>query len=319
MRLELVRQHEAVPSSPDTVLVVPDEFVAEVADGGDVALRWINSLPGLVADLAVKWDVKLELGSPRFGANALVVLGDRRGERCALKASRPDHSIRSEAEGLRVWDGSGAVRLLEWSSKDNVLLLEALDPDRSLEAVPLDTAAEVVGLLTRRLAVPAPEGFVGALEFGESTQAYLSKQSELGAPLPDEWVALATRVLDDLLRTMSRMLVPSDLHAGNVLAARREPWLAIDPRPVVGDPEISIADLLLWHLPLDAPLADVTSLVETMVTAADLDPLRARGWTIVRAVSRWLWCCDADADLPPDAARCSVCAPRCTRILEALI
>ena len=87
---------------------------------------------------------------------------------------------------------------------------------------------------------------------------------------------------------------------------------------MVGDPEISVADLLLWRLPVDAEPNDVTSLLGTMVTASDLDECKARDWMIVRAVAHWLWCCDTDAGLPPDAPRCSVCAPRCTRILAAL-
>jgi streptomycin 6-kinase len=32
------------------------------------------------------------------------------------------------------------------------------------------------------------------------------------------------------------VLLATDLHAGNVLRARREPWRVIDPKPFVGDP-----------------------------------------------------------------------------------
>lgn len=304
--------------SRGAALVVPDEFIAEVADGGEPALRWVSSLPDLIGELAATWHLDLDFSSPRFGANALVLLGERRGEPCALKASRPDHRVTAEAEALRVWNGQGAVRILEWSSKDNVLLLEGLDPDRSLEAVPLAEAAEVIGRLVRQLAVPAPHGFRGSLDLGAEARAYHSKQRDLGAPLPDEWVQLASGLLADLLGTASRMLVPSDLHSGNVLAGSRRSWLAIDPRPVVGDPEVSVADVLLWRLPLDAEPSYVTALVETIVSAGDLDMRKVREWVIVRAVGHWLWCCDADFGLPSGAPRCSVCAPRCMRILAAL-
>jgi streptomycin 6-kinase len=33
-----------------------------------------------------------------------------------------------------------------------------------------------------------------------------------------------------------QVLLDTDLHAGNVLRAEREPWLVIDPKPFVGDP-----------------------------------------------------------------------------------
>ena len=44
------------------------------------------------------------------------------------------------------------------------------------------------------------------------------------------------RVFEDLARPADDdVLLVTDLHAGNVLRARREPWLAIDPKPFVGD------------------------------------------------------------------------------------
>ena len=70
-------------SSRRSVLVVPDEFTAEVAEGGDLALRWVRSLPELVDAIAATWHLDLDLGSPKFGANALVLLGERRGVPCA--------------------------------------------------------------------------------------------------------------------------------------------------------------------------------------------------------------------------------------------
>jgi hypothetical protein len=45
----------------------------------------------------------------------------------------------------------------------------------------------------------------------------------------------------DLFRSLPRtadrhVLLGTDLHAQNILAASRKPWLAIDPKPYVGDP-----------------------------------------------------------------------------------
>ena len=43
-------------------------------------------------------------------------------------------------------------------------------------------------------------------------------------------------------------LVHADLHYGNILAGDREPWLAIDPRAVAGDPEHAVPELLWARL-----------------------------------------------------------------------
>src|SRR2546421_2905134 len=40
------------------------------------------------------------------------------------------------------------------------------------------------------------------------------------------------------------LVLATDLHAGNVLHAEREPWLVIDPKPFVGDPAYDAAQHL---------------------------------------------------------------------------
>lgn len=40
-------------------------------------------------------------------------------------------------------------------------------------------------------------------------------------------------------------MLATDLHAGNVLSAQREPWLVIDPKPYVGDPAYDVTQHLL--------------------------------------------------------------------------
>lgn len=298
---------------------VPDEFAAErVAANGDAGRHWIDVLPLLIERLAAKWRVELSDEPPRCGANALVVFGSRHGEPCALKACWPEHTTSTEADALRAWDGRGVVRLLAFSDEDNALLLEKLDHRRPLDDVDLRTSAAVVGALIRELSVPAPRGFPASLTARGSATAIPAKQSTLRSPIPAEWARLATGLAEAIAAADGRTLIHTDLHSGNVLAGARSPWLAIDPRPSVGHPERSVPDLLLWRLPLDAPASDVLDLLATMVAAGDLDPERARAWTVIGAVTHWLWCHEEDSKLPPDEPRCTVCPPRCTRILEAL-
>ena len=71
-----------------------------------------------------------------------------------------------------------------------------------------------------------------------------------------------------------------DLHFANVLAATREPWLAIDPKPVNGDPHYEVAPLL-WNrwdevLAASSVRSAVRRRFEAVVDAAGLDEVRAR-------------------------------------------
>lgn len=80
----------------------------------------------------------------------------------------------------------------------------------------------------------------------------------------------------------SKVLLCTDLHAGNVLAARREPWLVIDPKPYLGDPAY---DVLQHLLNCDARLAaDPAGLADRMAGLTGLDCGRVRLWLFARSV-----------------------------------
>ena len=78
------------------------------------------------------------------------------------------------------------------------------------------------------------------------------------------------------------MLLCTDLHAGNVLAAEREPWLMIDPKPYVGDPAYDILQHLLnCH---DRIEADAGAAAHHLADLLDLDRDRVTAWLLARCV-----------------------------------
>ena len=85
-----------------------------------------------------------------------------------------------------------------------------------------------------------------------------------------------------------------DLHFENVLAAEREPWLVIDPKPMSGDPHYEVAPLL-WNR-WDEVLADprpreaIRRRFHAVVDTAELDEDRARDWVVVRMLHNAMWC-----------------------------
>jgi streptomycin 6-kinase len=89
-------------------------------------------------------------------------------------------------------------------------------------------------------------------------------------------------------------MIHGDLHYENVLAAEREPWLVIDPKPMSGDPHYEVAPLL-WNR-FDEVLASghvrdaVRRRFHAVVDTADLDEDRARDWIVVRMVHNAMWC-----------------------------
>ena len=95
------------------------------------------------------------------------------------------------------------------------------------------------------------------------------------------------------------VIIHGDLHYENVLAADREPWLVIDPKPMSGDPHYEIAPML-WNRfdELGDNLRDgLRRRFHTIVDAAGLDEDRARDWVVVRMIHNASWAViDGDPD-----------------------
>jgi streptomycin 6-kinase len=225
------------------------------------------------------------------GRSSFVVPVTSAGRPAVLKIAGPDAG-RHEILGLQTWHGRGAVTLLRADPRRRAMLLERLHT-RDLTAVPVLEACEIVAGLYDRLHVPAPPQLVPlARRVAEWTAAL--EQLPADAPVPRRIVQHAVHLgrafaTDD---GSAGRLLHADLHYANVLAAEREPWLAVAPQPVAGDPHHEIAPLLWTRWPEVVAERDVRGAVRrrfhTVVDVAGLDEERARDWVIVRLAHRAL-------------------------------
>ena len=81
-----------------------------------------------------------------------------------------------------------------------------------------------------------------------------------------------------------------DLHGENVLAAEREPWLVIDPKPLAGEREFSLAPIVRGA-ELGHSRAQVVRRLDTLATCLGLDRERARLWTLGQTLA---WGCEGE-------------------------
>ena len=113
------------------------------------------------------------------------------------------------------------------------------------------------------------------------------------APIPRRLVEQATSLARSFVadEASTGVIVHGDLHYENVLAADREPWLVIDPKPMSGDPHYEPAPML-WNRydELEGDIrAGVRRRFHAIVDAAGLDEDRARDWVVVRMVLNAHW------------------------------
>ena len=74
----------------------------------------------------------------------------------------------------------------------------------------------------------------------------------------------------------------TDLHGENVLAAQREPWLVIDPKPYVGDPTYDVVQHMVTCEQRLA--ADPHGFAQRMADLLGLDTQRLTWWLFARCV-----------------------------------
>lgn len=260
-------------------LTVPESF----AEGfGPEGTDWLAGLPARTESLLTRWDLTVD-GPLMHGVCALVVPVRRAdGERAVLKVTWPHEEARHEALALSLWDGDGAVRLLDHDDDAWALVLERLDPGTALRNAPIDEALTVITRMIKRLDRPAPPG---VRHMRDNAARWIHElPTENTGLVPAEVVAQAVAYCRELGPATGNHLVNEDLHFDNVLRGEREPWLVIDPKPIAGDREFGLVPLL-WNRFDEVMTAGGLAAI---VDAAGLDHALARKWTFVRAVDNWL-------------------------------
>ncbi|MDA0251201.1 MAG: phosphotransferase [Actinomycetota bacterium] len=275
--------------------------VRAMARRGPQWADWVQTLPSAVEGLTGQWRLRPD-GEPTHGHCSLV-LPVRTGEGVAavMKIGFPDEESEHEHLALRRWHGAGAVRLLAADPHHRALLLERLRRD-DLSTAPDERACVVVADLYRRLHVPPMPALRSLSSFIDRWTAQLSELPR-SAPIPRRLVEQAVAHGRDLCAAGSPpdRVIHADLHYGNVLAADREPWLAIDPKPVNGDPHYEVAPML-WNRWQDIR-GDIRDGVRrrfwTVVDAAGFDEDRARAWVVVRMVHNAMWAVQDEPAVDP--------------------
>ncbi|HET7929719.1 MAG TPA: aminoglycoside phosphotransferase family protein [Actinomycetota bacterium] len=265
-------------------LAVPRSLAANCRRSpGDAA--WLERLPQVVDDLRRRWSLELEppFDGPEVSA-AWVAPVRRPAGPAVLKVSLPHMEADHEIDGLRFWSGDPTVRLLEADEAEGAMLLERCEPGTWLRERPEPEQDVVIaGLLRRLWRVPAdPHPFRPLSDMlGVWIEETLANEAAWADP---GLVREGLRTFEELSRAPGdHVLLSTDLHAGNVLAAEREPWLVIDAMPFVGDPAYDATQHLrnCQQRMLNQPIATI----ERFADQLEVDGERVRRWMFARAAA----------------------------------
>ncbi len=216
---------------------LPPNFTETVQNTfGDPGHDWLKRLPDLIQSAARRWGIS-QIQPVRGLSYNYVAFAMRGDEEVVLKIGVPDRELASEISALRLFDGNGAVRLLEAEPHVYMFLLERLDPGEMLTSLQDDeletqTAAEVMLKLWK----PAPpeNSNIPLINWFDGFGRLHARFHGGSGPLEPRLVESAEKIaVEFFLERHVSMLLHGDLHHSNILSSARG-WLAIDPKGVTG-------------------------------------------------------------------------------------
>lgn len=303
-----------VLSVDEDAVPVPEglQWLARLAGGG----AWLSTLRQLVAGCVRDWRLTvhtpIQPGSVSWVAHA--ELPD--GTAAILKLSFPDEETRHEPDALTFWAGRGAVRLYEYDRARHAMLLERCRPGVALWGIPDQDAAnriaaDVLRRLWRAPAAAAPFRSLAG-EARRWSRELPARYVRHGRPFAPRLLEEALSLCTELAASQPEVVVcHQDFHGGNVLSAREGQWLAIDPKPLLGERAFDLASLLrdrrdqLLNAP--APRRGMRRRLDLLSSELGLERERARGWGIVHALAWGL----ADEDVYAPNIACAELLATC--------
>jgi streptomycin 6-kinase len=266
--------------------------------------QWLRDLPAHVEACVDRWRLRLE--APYNGSQVSIVFPATAadGSRAVLKVQFPHSESEHEAEALRRWNGGGVVQLFDSDPQHHALLMERCEPGDHLSTMAPGEALDVLMELLPRLWIEAGEPFVSLRdEAGRWGEELPSSWERAGRPFEVEVLEAALQAMDTLREEPGpQVLVHQDLHSDNVLRAGREPWLVIDPKPLVGEREFSLAPIIRSY-DFGHSRKHVINRLDRLTRTLGLDRERARLWALAQTLAwafggvferhvetaRWLW------------------------------
>ncbi|MBB6565637.1 aminoglycoside phosphotransferase family protein [Kribbella sandramycini] len=274
------------------MIVIPAELIDAHEDDEP---EWLAALPALVDDYTARWELT-RTGAVLNGAASLIVPVVRTDGTAAMLKLQPTNDENfHEALALRTWQPDDVVGVLEDDPDTTTILLERLHP-RMLSDLPdhVEATKILAELLGRLSAVPAP--------------AELRRLSDLAAELVEDAPGLIPDLADPaeqkLIQRFAdqvRELIPEagdrllhwDLHYDNVMAADRQPWIVIDPKPLAGDPAFELFPALNNRWADLRGTGDLHQAIrdrfDLMLDVTGIPRDRALAWTAGRILQNVLW------------------------------
>ncbi|MED1800591.1 aminoglycoside phosphotransferase family protein [Brevibacillus porteri] len=279
------------------MISLPTQFTQTIMGIHKEAGRlWLDSFHELIDDCEARWSLKVLDPFPlSYNFVAPVVLQD--GRNAVLKLGVPGLDWQRELTAIRAFAGRGMVQLLDADEEKGIMLLERIMPGETLDK--LSSEEERIQCLAdviKRMHTPVSNAgklastFPTIADWAVGLEKIRPHFQEGIGPIPEQMVERAMQWYKKLLSTQKEQcLLHGDLHHENILRAEREPWLAIDPKGLIGETEYEVIPFLLNHLPEDGVEEVMKQRVDGLTKALSLQKERVLTWAYCHSVLSAWW------------------------------
>lgn len=276
-------------------IVLPPRFTETICGvHGEEGQKWLEQLGLLLQVCEHRWALDIQYDTPyTLSYNYVTPVILPGGAPAVLKLGVPGSENRTEIEALSLFAGEGMVRLLDADPVQGIMLLEKVMPGVTLDAVGQEeeqtkTVVEVMGRL--RSAFSDSSRFPTVADWFEGLRRMRERFQGGTGPLPEALVGQAEAWSKKLISSIREpRLLHGDLHHGNILSAAREPWLAIDPKGVIGESEYECIAFLRNHLPTGDERDALRRRVEHLVKGLDVQRERVLAWGFCHSILSASW------------------------------
>ncbi len=280
---------------------VPEQFARRIvamyqAQGAE----WLQCLPAIVAECAERWSLKVLPPFAPLSYNYVAPALRADGTGVVLKVGMPHPELLTEMAALQLYDGRGSVALLEGDRALGAMVLERLTPGVPLADHPDDEQATIIAAEVMRdlwQPVPSEHPFPHVADWAAGLGDLRDQFGGATGPIPAALVATAETLFRELIGSMAEpVLLHGDLHHWNIVSAQRRPWLALDPKGVVGEAAYEVGALLRNPIPYllakPNPQQLLARRVDLLCELLGFPRERIIAWALAQAVLAAWWSLD---------------------------
>jgi len=281
---------------------LPEKFVSNaIGLCGEPGKQWLDDLPQIVTAIEKAWSIRVGEAFPNLSYNYVAPCINADGTAAVLKIALPLNTteIFNEADYLHHLAGNGTVRLLQIDAQWHAILIEHAMPGLNLKQCFADDPKHAVEIGIRVLKkirqTPMPRNNFKLLE-----DWYAGLKTAGATEFPSEYAEKALNYFTQLSAIGAESLIHGDLHHENILTSRRDDFLVIDPKGIIGHTGYDVAVFLNNHHWWLAHRSDLNHVLNDSIAqfakAFDLDPRDIRKWAFCQMVLSAWWTYEENAE-----------------------